>query len=72
MAVLQDGTLASASGDTTIHVWYVKTGQIIKMLTGHASYVESLAVLQDGTLASGSYDTTIRVWDVKTGKQSRC
>ena len=44
-------------------------------LTGHRSYVWSLAFSPDGTtLASGSGDTTIRLWDtapLKTRYQAR-
>ena len=64
LAVLQDGTLASGSDDTTIRVWDVKTGQTIKTLTGHINWVRSLAVIADGTLASGSY-REIKIWTLK-------
>jgi WD40 repeat protein len=39
-----------------------------KTLTGHSSFVYSVAYSPDGqTLASGSRDNTIKLWDVKTG-----
>ena len=63
LAVLQDGSLASGSGDKTIHIWDTKTGQSTKVLSGHSSWVRSLAVLQDGSLASGSYNE-IHVWKI--------
>jgi WD40 repeat protein len=39
----------------------------IKTLSGHTSYVLSLAVLPDGSLASGSSDTKIKIWDTIKG-----
>jgi hypothetical protein len=42
-------------------------GNIIKTLTGHTNYVESLAVLPDGYLASGSWDSKIKIWDTVKG-----
>ena len=39
------------------------------VLTGHSSWVDSVAISQDGqTLVSGSYDNTIKLWDLSTGK----
>ena len=54
--MLQDGTLASGSGDYTIRLWDTTKGISTKTLSGHTNHVRCLAVLQDGTLASGSED----------------
>ncbi len=41
------------------------TWQVIGTLSGHPSWVYSVAFSPDGkTLASGSSDTTIKLWDV--------
>jgi WD40 repeat protein len=51
LAVLPDGTLASASTDKTIKIWNTVKGIEIRTLYGHTNW--SLVVLPDGTLASG-------------------
>jgi len=35
LTLLNDGTLVSGSGDNTIHLWNIKTGESFKNLTGH-------------------------------------
>jgi len=59
---LPDGLLVSGSLDKTIRIWSPKSGEAIKILTGHTNWICSLAVLLDGSLASGSFDRTIRIW----------
>jgi WD40 repeat protein len=68
----RDGkTLASGSGDNTIKLWNVDTGnEITKMSMRHSKSVLSVSFSRDGkTLASGSEDNTIKLWDVDTGKE---
>jgi len=61
-------TLASGSFDTTICLWDLATGTVMRELRGHTGSVRSVAFSPDGrTLASGSHDTTIRLWDLATG-----
>jgi len=45
---------------------------LLRILTGHTSYVLSVAFSPDGlTLASGSHDNTIKLWEVPTGRLLR-
>ncbi len=68
LAVLPDGTLASASSDNTVRVWDSATGRCLHVLEGHTGAVLALAVLPDGTLASAGSDGTVRVWETATGR----
>ncbi len=57
--------IASASWDKTVRLWDVRTGAVLRTLTGHRSGVTTVAFSPDGTLiASGSRDNTVRLWDV--------
>ena len=65
-------TLVSGSDDNTIKLWDVETGQEIRTLKGHDSFVTSVNFSPDGkTLVSGSWDKTIKLWNVETGQEIR-
>jgi WD40 repeat protein len=57
--------LATGSGDRTIKIWDIETGQILQTLTGHLNRVLSVSYSPDGKLLiSGSGDETIKLWDL--------
>jgi WD40 repeat protein len=61
--------LACASGfaDKTIRLWNAATGELLKRLDGHTSWVSDLAYTRDGRrLISTGADQTIRFWDTST------
>ena len=61
--------LASGSADRTIKLWNWQTGECLKTLQGHKSWIWSVSFSPDGQwLASGSYDKTAKVWQMSTGE----
>jgi WD40 repeat protein len=59
--------LASASSDSTVRLWKVRTGKEIRQF--NLSGVQAVAFSPDGkTLAAGGQELEIRLWDVASGK----
>jgi len=71
VAFSPDGSmLASGSWETTIELWDVRTGGVLRTLAGDQRIVRSIAFSPDGnTIASGSSDKIVRLWDVRTGTE---
>jgi WD40 repeat protein/tRNA A-37 threonylcarbamoyl transferase component Bud32 len=66
--------LASAGGKLSepgdIKIWEVRTGKLLKTLSGHTNVITALAYHPDKPiLASSSYDKTIKLWDLNAGKE---
>lgn len=74
--------VASASEDTTIRLWELKTGREIRNFLGHEFAIYSVAFSSDGRYLISSHcagrgshlptGENIRIWDVKTGKKLFC
>ena len=61
--------LASGSGDWTIKLWEMPSGNLLNTMMGHESTVLSVCFSPDGRLlASGSWDYSIKLWEVPSGK----
>ena len=69
---LQNGYLASGSGDQTIKIWNPNDGTLKQALTGHSADVKLLLVLPNGGLASASKDKTIKIWSPKWTEKKTC
>src|SRR5436309_1609364 len=55
--------LASASSDSTVRLWNLKTPGASIVLPGHQSWVWTVGFTPDGDrIVSGGEDRTIRVW----------
>ena len=67
VAMSPDGqTIVSGSGDNTIKVWNLDTGELLHTLEGHSDSVNSVAISPNGrTIVSGSEDETVKVWQVQ-------
>jgi WD40 repeat protein len=61
----------SGSGDKTIRVWNLTTGQTeSKLFEGHINYVISVSFSPDGRrIVSGSADKTIHIWNADVDQQ---
>jgi WD40 repeat protein len=61
--------VATASGDGTVRLWDVKTGEQVFNFTGHTGDVRAVAFSPDSRkLLTGSDDNTARLWDLTTGE----
>ena len=59
---------ASCSNDETIKIWSLD-GAMLRVFTGHESYVFSVKTVGLDGLVSGSDDRTVRIWDQANGQQ---
>ena len=56
---------------STIRLWSLLTGDCVHTLSGHDSFVYSLATIPDslgGGLVSGGEDRTVRIWRAEDGE----
>ncbi|PYH88849.1 hypothetical protein BO71DRAFT_423415 [Aspergillus ellipticus CBS 707.79] len=62
--------LASASVDSTIHLWETGSWKYLRTLNGHREGVKSVRFSSHDSkfLASGSTDQTIKLWDTNNGQ----
>lgn len=68
VAALDNRRAISCSGDKTLRVWDLETGQALKTLEGHTAEVRAVIVVDGRRVVSASDDGTLRVWDLETGR----
>jgi F-box/WD-40 domain protein MET30 len=62
-----DTIMATGSYDTTIKIWNIETGKVLRTLRGHTGAIRALQ-FDDSKLISGSFDKTIKIWNWQTGE----
>jgi WD40 repeat protein len=65
LALGKRGELISGSYDQIIKVWNIHTGECLRVLKGHSSFINVL-LTHGSVLYSGSADGTIRCWSLDT------
>ena len=68
VATLPDGRALSASGDGTLRLWDVASGECLRALEGHSGSVTYIAALPEGRVLSASDYNTLRLWDLASGE----
>jgi WD40 repeat protein len=63
-------SLFSGANDGDIRHWDYTTGQLVRVMRGHAGWIGALAISRSGEyLASGASDGRILIWNTTDGKQ---
>ena len=75
LAILPDQSIVSGSNDFSLKIWSLNKDNkksLIRTLTGHTDFVNTIVVLKDGKrLASAGHDTNILIWNVTNGEVIR-
>ncbi|RCI02428.1 hypothetical protein CU098_011188 [Rhizopus stolonifer] len=59
--------LMTGSYDTTVRIWHLETGELIRTLQGHTRCVRALQ-FDEAKLVTGAMDHTLKIWNWQTGQ----
>ncbi|MFN0015107.1 MAG: WD40 repeat domain-containing protein, partial [Saprospiraceae bacterium] len=59
--------LLSSADDSTVRLWELKSGKLIRVFSGHAGSVFSCAISSDRKFVATAGDSTVKLWDFETG-----
>ncbi|MDP8229381.1 MAG: hypothetical protein P9M15_08010, partial [Candidatus Electryoneaceae bacterium] len=72
VAFNHDGTILATATDAdnySVKLWDVQSGQLIRTLTGHTSYIWDIEFDPTGAvIATASGDNSIKIWTTSTGQ----
>jgi len=70
---LRDDTLVSGNADSTVKIWDIATGHLIRTLEGKFKHESAVTSLQyNGRfIITSSDDGTVKLWSSETGRQIR-
>jgi WD40 repeat protein len=73
IAFSPDGRWIAAAGDSTIKLWDIGTGRLLRTLIGHSSLIDNAIIAPDGRYlySVSSSDRSIKVWESETGRYCR-
>ena len=69
--VALDDVIFSASDDTTVISWDIKSSELLMKYVGHEAAITSLKVSSELCLYTGAADGTLRQWSIATGQTIR-
>ncbi|HGG56556.1 MAG TPA: hypothetical protein ENK31_02040, partial [Nannocystis exedens] len=67
----QGKRIAASSYDNQLWIWALASGDLIREIIGHGSWVTSCQFIGDDLLLSSSRDRSVRIWDLSDGSE-RC
>ena len=69
LAMLSNKRVISASGDCTLRLWDLDSGECQHMFSGHSDWVTVVVVTPDSNYAiSAARDFTLRLWNLNSGE----
>mmetsp|Transcript_20571 Transcript_20571/g.29836 ORF Transcript_20571/g.29836 Transcript_20571/m.29836 type:complete len:382 (-) Transcript_20571:474-1619(-) len=67
---IDETRILTSSGDSSLILWDITSGEVLKTFLGHKGDVMSLAInpTDSNVFVSGSVDREAKIWDIRSGK----